>query len=196
MKNPISSQPRFICRLVRFWSPLTGGASSRHTAACADCQRYFAVCDSLESSLRHGASQQREGTPHGLEQRIIRAVNLSKPPPSTSLLRPGLLALTGIAAAVALAVIQFTKPPYPAHAYVPAVDVLGPAAGTVAADTTPGIEWDKALPAASAFLQQDPLKDEAKSVYHDAKSAVNFLAQNFLPTSAQPVTGSNEQPAA
>jgi hypothetical protein len=196
MKTSISHQPRFLCRLVRFWSPLTGGASSRHAAACADCQRYFAACDNLDSSLRRDAGGQRENTPHGLEQRILRAVNLSTPPPPTSLLRPGLLALLGVAAAVVLAAVQFTKPPYPSRIYVPAVDILGPAPVAVAENATPGVDWDAAFPDARALLQQDPLNDEVKSVYHDAKSAVNFLAQNFLPTAAESAVTSEQQPAA
>ncbi|HVU36270.1 MAG TPA: hypothetical protein VHE61_22730 [Opitutaceae bacterium] len=39
------------------------------------------------------------------------------------------------------------------------------------------------------LLRQDPLQTEADHVYADARSAVQFLALNFLPTPPDTVTG-------
>ncbi len=221
MKTTLSHQPRFLCRAVRFWlevervdlnalktsvqprtsaepnNALGSTRSTRHVAACADCQQYFAGCHDLESALRREAGGRRVDVAPNLEQRIIRAVNLSKPPAKTSLLRPGLLAFTGVAAAIALTIFQLTRPAHPTQAQALAMDL--PPTATVAAgnNATPGIPWNAALPAARNLLQQDPLNDEVNSVYHDAKSAVNFLAQNFLPSSpAASAASANGQPTA
>ena len=184
MNNSNSHQPRFVCRVVRFWN----ATGSRHAATCPDCQRYFGACDGLESSLRRAARSQREDVSAGLEQQIARAVNLSIAPQEPSnLLRPGLLALTGLAVAIALAAIQFNKAPMQGPAYrsgqdVPQPGVFTPSATGATSGNSVVEQWNAVLPPARELLSQDPLQDEMDSVYHDAKSAVSFLAQNFLPT--------------
>jgi hypothetical protein len=50
--------------------------------------------------------------------------------------------------------------------------------------------WTSLKPQATTLMQNDPLRSEATALYSDARSAVGFLAFNFLPANAtaQPKT--------
>ena len=50
-----------------------------------------------------------------------------------------------------------------------------------AVQTMPAQIWESVQPKAQAALQNDPLQKEATALYADARSALGFLAYNFLP---------------
>src|SRR4051812_38378439 len=89
MKTNTAPQPRFVCRVIRGWRSLfsdsNSGAPRRfdagHVASCEDCQRFFCACDELDLALKRDATREVQVVPTGLEQRIIRAVNLAAPEP-------------------------------------------------------------------------------------------------------------------
>jgi hypothetical protein len=45
---------------------------------------------------------------------------------------------------------------------------------------------DTVIPAAGEFVAHNPLQEELGLVYSDVRSALDFLALNFLPTAAAP----------
>jgi hypothetical protein len=47
---------------------------------------------------------------------------------------------------------------------------------------------DSVIPSAGALVAENPLQRELGSVYSDVRSALDFLALNFLPTATQPAT--------
>jgi hypothetical protein len=58
----------------------------------------------------------------------------------------------------------------------PEIATVAPARAPVA-----GGLWSEIKPAAGALLAADPLQQEADAVVADARSALGFLALNFLP---------------
>jgi hypothetical protein len=52
-------------------------------------------------------------------------------------------------------------------------------------DAVPTELFDEMQPKAMAVLEQDPLQNEVDAMKSDARSAVRFLAKNFLPGSAE-----------
>lgn len=188
MKTSNPEDSRFVCRVVRFWNSADGASASHHVATCADCQRYFASCHDLDSALRGDAVQQRQEVPAGLESRIIRAVNASTVPAARpTRTQTGLLVFAGAAAAVAFAVVQFGPRFFPGH---PAAD---PAVVALVASTDEAVPpmptWLANPPSARELLEKNPLQKEVDCVYSDARSAVNFLAKNFLPNTPEPANG-------
>ena len=183
MKNNPTPAPRLTCRLARgaiaiFGDTTAGeprGPGSAHANACADCREYFAACDSLESSLRRDATRDWHEAPAGLEQNILRAVRQAAPAPRRT--RPVWLALAGAAACALAAVVFFQDGFSPAR---PPVTDVKPAEVVVA--VSPQQIWNNLKPSANAVLAADPLQKEAAAVAADARTALNFLAQNFLPT--------------
>jgi hypothetical protein len=209
MKNLTLPQPRFTCRLARGAlaifgdtanGPVPRGPGAAHVAACADCQRFFAAGDELDRALRCDAAAEWHESPADLGASILRAVRQSTPPPRPRVHYGLWLSFAGASAAVALAFLVYQRPPPIAPALPPT-----PVAPTVTTSTSdpaifaaarqliaavPTDLLDEMRPRAEALLAQDPLQNEVEAMESDARSAVRFLALNFLPTPLdQPASG-------
>jgi hypothetical protein len=184
MKNPSSSTPRFRCRLVRLWCPDTG-PQPRHAESCADCREYFRASDALDSALRRDAVRNAPEFPAGLERSILLAVRASSRAPARSARSPWFLlggGLIAAAAAVAMAVVLLqpasrVQPGSLAANPTPSAPVVAAADGSITARL-----WNAVIPTAGTLVADNPLQQELKSVYSDARSALDFLALNFLPS--------------
>ncbi|MCX6951236.1 MAG: hypothetical protein NTV51_03490 [Verrucomicrobia bacterium] len=197
MKTSYSSEterPRLICRVVQGWvsvvgdgaAPAPGGWGARHVAGCACCQGFFGMGRELDAALRRGAQTQFVAAAPGLEQRIndaiARSVREAAAPTRRS--RPGLAmgswALAGAAASLVVAVLVSQRLAGPAEATrnpgAPLVST-GEPDGSLTGD---GL-LDRWEPKATALLEGEPLQREVEAVYSDARSALGFLALNFLP---------------
>lgn len=202
MNNPTLDRPRFTCRLVRGCLAVFGdtsagtprGPGAAHVATCADCQQFFSAGDELERALRGAAAAEWSEAPAGLETAILRAVRQSAAPPRPRAHNGLWLSFAGAATAAALALLVYQRPPPGAPALPPA-----PVAPTVTTGTgdpavfeaarqllaaVPTDLLDEMRPRAEALLTQDPLQNEVDAMKADARTAVRFLARNFLPTPA------------
>lgn len=197
MNTPTSNHVRFVCRAVRGWAALGGEPEgnrigSHHIAGCADCSRFFAAGQSLDFALRREAAHHSTPLPVGLEDRIVRAVQRSSQAsiaaersPRAGAGRTFVALAFAAAAAIVLTVFLLPKPTVPSPG---SIQSLASANGA----PDPAVEsesrlWNSESPAARAFLTRNPLEEEAAAVYSDARSAVRFLAMNFLPLAAESV---------
>ena len=181
MKNPPSSHPRLRCRLVRLWTP-DAGPRSRHVESCADCREYFQASDALESALRRDAVRHAPEFPAGLERSILLAIRESGPAPAPARQRLGWLAATAVAVAAAVVAIITLQPG--SRPAAPLAQATAPTAAPVIAAASPSISvrlWNAVVPRAETLVPANPLQQELTSVYSDARSAIDFLALNFLP---------------
>lgn len=186
---------RWTCRIVRAGRFLAGdqaanrGFGSSHLASCADCQRYFAALDSLTSTLRLDANIVRRAAPVGMDRRVLQAI-ASESRPRARERHAGRLAfaLAGVTAAVVLALVPL-RPGKSRTEVNLAVDpsVVGPQLNAALA-SLPTLNVSMA-----AVMQKEPLQQEVNSVYADARSAVRFLALNFLPDNAPSPTDQRTQ---
>lgn len=202
-----SSPPRLVCRAVRQWCALRDAAGSRHAATCADCQAYFASVRNIDAELRREArSPDAALSPSGaLADRIIRAVRVETTPRprERSFFGGGLwLGLGGVAAAAAVAALLALRVPDGGQPVAPTMAIHGteaptPATGSSAAVAASDLRMvvdavdslsttlsDSVIPRAGELMANNPLQHELDSVYADARSALDFLALNFLPRSA------------
>ncbi len=187
--NPTpSSRPRFVCRVTRLWSTVAGGAGARHAAGCADCRAYFAAAERIDLALRRGAPAWREtSTPapsSGFEQRLLNATSAPPEPKPSRASHLGWLAATAVTAAVAVA---FFRPPggSPGRALDADVALLTASVGHVSRGLV-----ETVIPTTGALVADNPLQREFGALYADARSAVSFLALNFLPVTDTTATGS------
>jgi hypothetical protein len=182
------SQPRIVCRVARFWNAI-GGSAVRHCTDCPDCQRYFSRAQDLDSALTREAADARTALTDTttLEHAILRAVRTSAAEASVRESRAGFRGWTLIAGAAAMAVA--------------AVVALGPNANfrsergrgsnpsedaAVLMTTVQSISSEfvtSVIPSAGELVAENPLQHELGSVYSDVRSAIDFLALNFLPAS-------------
>jgi hypothetical protein len=183
MKNPPLSRPRFHCRLVRLWCPDTG-PRPRHVESCADCREYFRASEALDSALRRDAVRSAPEFPAGLERSIMQAVRASGRTPEPSRFSTALFAGGGFiaAAAVALAVVFFHQAPGVKSTAVVAKDAAAVPGIVAAAESLADRWWNEVVPPARTLVMGNPLQQELNSVYSDARSALDFLALNFLPS--------------
>jgi hypothetical protein len=181
MSSQNFNRPRLVCRLTRLRASLTAHPASgvrEHRASCADCRNYFATAEQWDGHLQREAAPVRETASESLESRILHAVTRSqaqerRTPRGLSWGMAGL-------AAVAIATIVILRTPEPPPTAAPQMasiqDVL------VVADELPR-QWLATLePGAVKLLEENPLQTEIASVGSDARSALNFLAMNFLPS--------------
>ena len=194
MKTPADAQPRFTCCLVRGWIAVFGdtatgeprGPGAAHVATCADCRQFFGACDELDHALKRAAAREWRDAPPALEQNILRAVRRSAPVQEPRGFRAAPFALAGAAACAVLAAVVFVQRTPPAvgrsHAVAASIDPAMLAAAREFMAAVPGDLFAQMQPRAQAILQQDPLQDEVEAVKSGARSAVRFLARNFLPT--------------
>ena len=181
MSSPINRLP-LLCRATRVraaWFSQPDSNVSRHCATCADCRAYFSTTDQLETRLRHDAPARTTNVPGSLESRILRAVHHSQ----FQERRPHRHLFWGLAALASAAVIAVTtlqlQRPAPQETSAPAgtvEDVLA------VASELPKQWFATVQPGATKLLEENPLQLEIASVSSDARSALDFLAMNFLPS--------------
>jgi hypothetical protein len=145
--------------------------------------------DPIESRLRRDAQRVEAAAPGGMEQRIRQAIARSERVTAGER-RAGwawILTLTGglgIAAGLLLVLrpdgLRSTRP----------VLGLGPDERAVSASLAQAVQaipaqiWKDVQPAAQSALRQEPVQAEVTALYSDARSALGFLAYNFLPGAA------------
>lgn len=185
MKTSVSKEPRLMCRLVQGWVSVFGdgaavpqrGVGARHVATCACCRQYFHACSALESSLRRGARDENETADPDLERRIVAAIHASARRPRRRRSPLAAISLVGAAACAAFAVVLASRTPVP-----PTGSSMASLRVATARDSAASKLWGELRPAADAILDAQPLQREADAVYSDARSAIGFLALNFLPS--------------
>jgi hypothetical protein len=184
-------RPAFRCRVVRRWCALTGSAAVPHVHSCGDCRAYFQAAAALEHSLRSSVPAESD-VASGLEQRILRAVRESTPAPQLSGRRraavwPAAVALPALAAAAL--VVLWPKQPAPRLAAQPVAvanaSAVDAAAVVSAVESFSNRLVDTVIPTTAEFVATNPLQQEMDSLYADARSALGFLAMNFLPPASR-----------
>jgi hypothetical protein len=195
MKIPTSSpSPRLVCQVVRATRVFFENAGGDHIDVCADCQAFFRPADHLDLELRREAAVQRRAASEPsteLERSIMRAVRDERDaarPAAARRSSPAPWWAMGVVAAAAVAVMVYFQRPAtssPDHAATPddAVAVVD-AVENFSAKIT-----DTVIPATGALVANNPLQRELGSVYSDARSALNFLALNFLPNATGAAAG-------
>lgn len=183
---------RLVCRIVRQWSAISGNTHPAHATTCASCRHYFGAVQELETELRRDAA--RAALPvssRGFAQQIIRSVREAAAEP-TEEARPALRRMWtfgGLAATAALAAILISAN------LRPRLDERAPANLTTADGTVVVVSAvqslssglvDSVIPSAGELVAENPLQRELGSVYSDVRSALDFLALNFLPTATAP----------
>ena len=184
MKTSDSIPPRLACRVLRGGRALLGdGFGARHVAACEGCRQFFDAGDELEFQLQRAAKRQRPPVPAGLERRIAEAVHRSARAEPTRRRRSMAAGISFAAAAACVALVVFVSQKSPAPK--PGAEIVSvgatPAAG-IASDSMFDRWWSGLQPSAGAVLDGQPLQTEAAAVYSDARSALGFLALNFMPS--------------
>lgn len=183
MKTSDSTPPRLACRVVQGGRALLGdGFGARHVAACECCRQFFDAGDELEFDLKRAATRRRAPVPAGLERRIAEAVQRSaraQPAPRRRSLAAG-ISFAVAAACVALVVLVSQKSPTPKLGTQIAASGSASTAG-IAPESMFDRWWSGLQPSAGAVLDGQPLQTEAAAVYSDARSALGFLALNFMP---------------
>ena len=185
MNTTPSHHSRFVCRAVRLCC-LSGrpaiGQRARHIETCDDCRQYFSACDELESGLRRDAVRSAPAAPVGLERGIIQAVRMSQPVPARPRFR--IVPIAGIAiAAAAVAIVALRQPLRVDDARTAANPAAEASALLDAVDSISEQWWNSVLPSATSAVQDNALRRELDAVVADARSALGFLALNFLPSS-------------
>ncbi len=193
-----AASTRPICRMVRQWAAITGQETTAHTGHCAECQKYFSGVLTLESALRRDARESRAhaaiADTHRLEEGIMRSVRGAAADsagiPARSF-RSWAVGVVGIAAAAVVAVLSFgpqgARPTVEGRSTAPAEEVA--VILTTVESLSNGLV-DKVIPSAGELVAENPLQREFGSVYSDVRSAIDFLALNFLPATrvtAEPV---------
>ena len=186
MKNTSSSRPRFVCRVVRQWSAVVDGGGVSHAESCAECRTYFESAGALDAALGRDAGVWSQATPTpsvGFERRILSAV--AQPAASAATKRPhswyGAWVATA-ALAVAAAFVFFRPASGPTRETNEANAAM--LAGAVQAVSRGLVET--VIPSTGALVADNPMQREFDAIYSDARSALGFLALNFLPASTFP----------
>ena len=190
-------RPRLICRVARQWHALFPQHQLSHLSSCASCRSAIDAGRSLEISLRQDAFERREevGTTDRLERDILRAIRVAGPAPGPTYPKWVYKAWTlgglgAIAAAVVLVAGLRREPigeergvavrPVASAPTQPATAEVAVIIETVDSLSTEFVE--RVLPSAGGLVANNPLQQEFTSVYSDVRSALDFLALNFLPT--------------
>jgi hypothetical protein len=190
MKSTTSFRPRWSCRLLRSWSVVSGHLPTGHVESCPACHAYVREQYELEDALRRTSPAGRVAPSFGLELRIQRTVRNQLPPGATArpVFRPLPWAAAGLAAGLALGVIVWNR-------RAPVTLPAGPTAALSAAEAQAMVAavesfsvqvTDTVIPTAGELVANNPLQQELDSLYTDARSALGFLALNFLPTAGGP----------
>lgn len=145
----------------------------------------------LEQALRRDAQRIDPAVPAGMERRISEAVARSRAelePAGRMRWRPLALglALAGMAAAAAL--VFELRPDHPAGSGLTPAEAAEAAQLAAEVKVMPGRVWAAVQPQAEAALAANPLLPDTAALQEDARSALGFLADNFLP---EPAPGQN-----
>ena len=183
MNSEQSNRPKLVCRVTRWRAALLDHSASAvhgHGARCADCQTYFAAASQLETALRQNAPALAAIAPGTLDSRIINAVQRSqRQERRSSHPMAWLVTGLGVTAAAMVLLVQMNKPQPRVNQehFASVAEVLD------LANELPE-RLSTLQPDALRLLEANPLQTEITLVRLDAQSALNFLALNFLPSSA------------
>jgi hypothetical protein len=188
--NTTPFRPSLSCRVVRFSRALASGAGSQHVARCAACQAYYQAAERLEGALRREAFASRpaiSSAPDALERSILRAVRESTVAPAPRRSWQGAWAVGAAAAVAVVAAVWMQRPAAPADSFadIPPPSPAEAAAFLNAVENLSARLTQRVIPSAGAMVANNPMRQELGSVYADARSALDFLALNFLPTPPQ-----------
>lgn len=178
---------RLVCRLVRLRDAMTGSHAG-HVAHCADCQAYYRTADSLSDQLRATAPRPSQPVPDELAAHIALAVRQSVPaarPPRRTRVLETFSVLVGAAAVFAFSFYLVRQNALTRGQVNEITDTAKPAdltALVAGVDSLRTRLLDSVEPAAENFAEQNPLSREIASVQADARTALGFLALNFLPS--------------
>jgi hypothetical protein len=197
MNSRAPSRARLVCRIVRVWSGAgdtsPDGWGGRHVATCADCQGYFVAVRDLERDLQRAGGRPAEPAPAGLEQRLFAAIEpaVARRDVRSAWRRSVALVAAGVAVIVAAVVgvghFETASRPDEAMAVersVPETALPSEATALAAIARLPDNLWTAVGPRAETLTQGNPLQREIAAVQADTRSALRFLARNFLPTNA------------
>jgi hypothetical protein len=198
-----SDRPRLVCRVIRSWCAVSERRPA-HARSCPSCQAYFQAADNLESTLRkatsHTHSEVLPSSPD-FEHAILRAVRTSTSVPERSRRRAPsrtwvMGGLSAVTAMVAIALSVNVAPPASPPTRVVSTSSAEEAAlilNTVESLSTELV--GSVIPSAGQFVAENPLQQEIGYVYSDVRSALDFLALNFLPTTgAKPAAPEQSRP--
>jgi len=178
---------RFSCRVVRLRDAMTGSRASHHVTHCADCQAYYRATDTLVHQLRATAPHRSQPTPDDLAQRIAQAVRQSTPQPRRSRALSTFTALAGAAAVFAFSFYIVRQHPTK-RPVEPSPEALASASKIDVTQLEANIDSFRnrllasVQPSAEKLATDNPLTQELASVRTDARTALGFLALNFLPS--------------
>lgn len=199
-----SVHPRFACRVVQGWvsvvgegeAPPTGAFGSRHVASCECCREFFARSTSLEATLRGSSAARRAEPSAELDRRIISAVRETARSARRTEARSagGIMAWGGAIAVVALAVAVGQRQSL-SNRGIARPWAVAPSAESRADEAIAATVWGRLQPDAEALLEGEPLQREVDAFYADARSALGFLALNFLPAQPDETAKGAAQPA-
>lgn len=200
--------PRFLCRIIRWWAALTEPSASSvgtkaargHRARCPDCRAYFQSQAAIETRLRSEAQTATPNTPTGLEHRIAEAVRHAHAPnrtrPRSKAIFPLWAGGLGAATAAAILLVLFNR-----NAHSSTGPAQADSAEIIAVFNTVTMlphRLNKLFtPPSPDIATADPLNSELDKVKADARSALGFFAENFLPAGRSNPTSSvlDRQPA-
>jgi predicted anti-sigma-YlaC factor YlaD len=180
---------RFACRVVRLRDAMTGTRVADHVAHCADCQAYYGTANTVISQLRQTAPSQVQPTPDDLAQRIARAVRQTAPQPArrrAPALSWSTLAGVGAIAVVALslAIVHHKSSQLilsQNQQNAPTIRSSDVAELVANVNSLRSRLLNSVEPTTETLAAQNPLTLELASVRADARSALGFIALNFLP---------------
>lgn len=200
----MTDRPRLTCRVVQGWTTLAGDGAApragtwaaRHAAGCACCNQFFDTGRELDAALRRAAPVQAAPAGPELEQGILAAVARARreeaPRRSATGWGMGAWALAGAAATLTVgALVLWTTRPPEARATRLAVTQVPRESVRDGTTETVADFWQSD---AGSLLGGEPLQREVDAVYSNARSALGFLAMNFLPSTGE--TGAGVVPAA
>lgn len=187
-----SHRKTFSCRLVQGWAAWSGGDHpdqgngfvATHVGRCDCCREHFARNAELEGLLRREGVQARSILSSEIDAHYLRNIrnsaDASRQPAAA--IRPAMLWLSGCAAALAVlvAITQMRSPNTDLVLIEPA-DQAEEWSETVVISADGW--WTDLRPSAGDLLEAEPLQREVDAVVSDARSALGFLALNFLPGS-------------
>ena len=187
--NP--ARPRLICRFARFQAALAYSSENAHVRGCTACRDYFAAIERLEGQLHREVTTVRQVvSPPNFAESVIRTVReetRDRVRRGSAASRRG-LAIGGLAVAAAVAVLltlQFSsRPNHTAAAEASSTEGAELIVSAVQSLSTGLV--DAVIPSAGELVATNPLQQELGSVYSDVRSALDFLALNFLPTATVP----------
>ncbi len=199
MNTTPTESPRLLCRAVRWWAALTDSGTATatgHRANCPACRAYFDSLAALETRLRHDAHALTSTAPAGLEPRIAAAVRRAQSPAPVRHRQPLVWWAAGVTTATAAAALALVMNRSPSPAPTGAEAEPAEIAAVFKALTEFPSQLDQLLPRPGTRMGgADPLDHELGNVKADARSALAFLAANFLPIRHEPTSLPQEPPS-